>query len=180
MSCFSTVFPRRPFMAAIITGALVVSASALAQFGEKAVRIILPNATGSGVDTITRTVQPALAKALGMPVVVENQAGAGGVVGLQALTRSAPDGMTLSVVSNNVVIFPSVLRSLPFALPADVTPIAIVGFIGVDTGYDSRFGIFIDAFNDFFNGGHKPHFRSGQLRCQSERNGNHNGCSSLS
>ena len=44
------------------------------------------------------------------PVVVDNQPGAGGIVGLQALARSAPDGITLCVVSNNVVIFPSVLQ----------------------------------------------------------------------
>ena len=90
-------------------------------------RFILPNATGSGVDAITRAAQPALAKALGSNVVVENQPGAGGVVGLQALARSAPDGNTLAVVSNNVVIFPSVLKSLPFDMPGDFTPIAIVG-----------------------------------------------------
>jgi tripartite-type tricarboxylate transporter receptor subunit TctC len=91
------------------------------------VKFILPNATGSGVDAITRAAQPALAKALGTSVVVDNQPGAGGVVGLQALARSAPDGNTLSVVSNNVVIFPSVLKSLPFDMPNDFTPIAVVG-----------------------------------------------------
>ncbi len=91
------------------------------------VKFILPNATGSGVDAITRAAQPALSKALGASVVVENQPGAGGVVGLQALARSAPDGNTLSVVSNNVVIFPSVLKSLPFDMPGDFTPIAVVG-----------------------------------------------------
>jgi tripartite-type tricarboxylate transporter receptor subunit TctC len=105
--------------------ALLLSASpALAQ---QPVRFILPNAAGSGVDTITRAAQPAFSKALGAPVVVENQSGAGGVIGLQALARSAPDGNTLSVVSNNVVIFPSVLKSLPFDMPGDFTPIAQVG-----------------------------------------------------
>jgi tripartite-type tricarboxylate transporter receptor subunit TctC len=79
------------------------------------------------VDAITRAAQPALAKALGHPVVVDNQPGAGGVIGLQQLARSAPDGFTLSVVSNNVVIFPSVIKSLPFDMPGDFTPIAIVG-----------------------------------------------------
>ena len=113
----------------LIAAALVAAAlPALAQTaGEKAVRIVLPNATGSGVDAITRAAQPALAKALGHPVVVENQPGAGGVLGLQTLARSAPDGFTLSVVSNNVVIFPSVIKSLPFDMPGDFTPIAIVG-----------------------------------------------------
>jgi tripartite-type tricarboxylate transporter receptor subunit TctC len=98
-----------------------------AAFAANVVKFILPNAVGSGVDAITRTVQPALSKALGETVVVENQAGAGGVVGLQALARSPADGSTLAVVSNNVVIFPSVLKSLPFDMPGDFTPIAIVG-----------------------------------------------------
>lgn len=94
---------------------------------DRAVKFILPNATGSGVDAITRTAAPALSKALGASVVVENQAGASGLIGLQSLTKSAPDGFTLSVVSNNVVIFPSVMKALPFDMPGDFTPIAVVG-----------------------------------------------------
>jgi tripartite-type tricarboxylate transporter receptor subunit TctC len=113
-------------------GALFSAAgNALAQAGDKVVRFVLPNATGSGVDTITRSAQPALAKALGQQVIVENQPGAGGIVGLQTLARAAPDGLTLSVVSNNVVIFPSVLKSVPFDMPGDFTPIAIVGYTPV-------------------------------------------------
>ncbi|MEO5670230.1 MAG: tripartite tricarboxylate transporter substrate binding protein [Ramlibacter sp.] len=118
---------RRSLLAAACTG----TATALWPFAATAqsgtVKFILPNATGSGVDAITRAAQPALAKALNASVVVDNQPGAGGVVGLQALARSAPDGNTLAVVSNNVVIFPSVLKSLPFDMPGDFTPIAIVG-----------------------------------------------------
>jgi tripartite-type tricarboxylate transporter receptor subunit TctC len=79
------------------------------------------------VDAITRAAAPALGKALGTNVVVENQAGASGVIGLQALAKNPPDGFTLSVVSNNVVIFPSVIKNLPFEMPADFTPIAVVG-----------------------------------------------------
>ena len=101
--------------------------SSRAQVGERAIKFILPVATASGVDTITRTAQPALAKALGHPVVIENQPGAGGIVGTQALVRSAPDGFTLGMVSNNHVIYPSVYKSLPFDPIADITPIAIVG-----------------------------------------------------
>ena len=110
--------------ATALTG--LAAAPAWAQ-ADKTIRFVLPNATGSGVDAITRAAQPALAKALGHPIVVDNQPGAGGIVGLQALARSAADGMTLSVVSNNVVIFPSVLKSIPFDMPGDFTPIAVVG-----------------------------------------------------
>ena len=91
------------------------------------VKFILPNATGSGVDAITRAAAPALGKALNASVVVENQSGASGIVGLQALARSPADGSTLSMVSNNVVIFPSVIKALPFDMPGDFTPIAVVG-----------------------------------------------------
>lgn len=97
------------------------------QAGDKTVKFILPNATGSGVDAITRAAQAALGKALGASVIVDNQPGAGGILGLQALARSAPDGNTLSVVSNNVVIFPSVFKSIPFDMPGDFTAIAICG-----------------------------------------------------
>jgi len=107
--------------------ALSLAASAAFAQQDRPVRFVLPNAAGSGVDAITRAAQPALAKALGASVVVENQPGAGGVVGLQTLARAAPDGHTLAVVSNNVVIFPAVMKSLPFDVLADFTPIARVG-----------------------------------------------------
>jgi tripartite-type tricarboxylate transporter receptor subunit TctC len=123
----STNFTRRHLLAGLSAAAAL---PAWAQT-DKSVRFILPNATGSGVDAITRTAQPALAKALGHPVIVDNQPGAGGIVGLQALARSPADGFALSVVSNNVVIFPSVYKSLPFDMPGDFTPIAVVGYTPV-------------------------------------------------
>ncbi|MCU0966593.1 MAG: tripartite tricarboxylate transporter substrate-binding protein [Burkholderiaceae bacterium] len=118
---------RRHLLGGLTALASAATLPAWAQ-GDKTVRFILPNATGSGVDAITRTAQGALAKALGHPVIVDNQPGAGGIVGLQALARSPADGLTLSVVSNNVVIFPSVYKTLPFDMPGDFTPIAVVGY----------------------------------------------------
>jgi len=114
---------------ALTGGAALLAAlgRARAQVGEKTVRFILPNATGSGIDAITRAAQPALAKALGYPVIVDNQPGAGGIVGVQQLVRAAPDGFTLSIVSNNHVIYPSVYKSVPFDPINDITPIAVIG-----------------------------------------------------
>ena len=109
--------------------ALSLPAAPFAARGQdKVVKFILPNATGSGVDAITRAMQPAFAKAIGANVIVENQPGAGGILGLQQLGRAAPDGSTLSVVSNNVVIFPSIHKTLPFDVATDFTPITICGF----------------------------------------------------
>jgi tripartite-type tricarboxylate transporter receptor subunit TctC len=127
----TTLAPRRPLagLAAASLAAIVLFATggALAQSGDKPIRFILPVATASGVDTITRAASPALSKALGAPVVIENQPGAGGIVGTQALVRAAPDGQTLSIVSNNHVIYPSVYKSVPFDPIADITPIAVIG-----------------------------------------------------
>jgi tripartite-type tricarboxylate transporter receptor subunit TctC len=119
----------RAGVAALLLGGFLLTGAgaASAQVGERAIRIILPVATASGVDTITRAAQAALSRALGHPIVIENQPGAGGIVGTSALVRSAPDGMTLSVVSNNHVIYPSVYKAVPFDPIADITPIAVIG-----------------------------------------------------
>ena len=118
---------RRLAVLALGLGALVAAVPSAWAQADRTIRFVLPNATGSGIDAITRAAQPALAKALGHAIVVDNQPGAGGVLGLQTLARSAPDGFTLGVVSNNVVIFPSVIKQLPFDMPGDFTPIAVVG-----------------------------------------------------
>ncbi len=118
----------------LLKSASTTLAIGLAQFApllhaqsDRAIRFVLPNATGSGVDAITRASQPALAKAFGANIIVENQPGAGGVIGLQTLSKATPDGTTLSVVSNNVVILPSVLKAMPFNMATDFTPISTIG-----------------------------------------------------
>jgi tripartite-type tricarboxylate transporter receptor subunit TctC len=117
--------------AALVGGSsLGASCPAVAQTAPaagKTIQFILPVAAASGVDTITRTAQGELQKALGATIVINNQPGAGGVIGTQQMIRSAPDGLTLSIVSNNHVIYPSVLKSVPFDPIADITPIATLG-----------------------------------------------------
>jgi tripartite-type tricarboxylate transporter receptor subunit TctC len=120
-------FTRRAALAALSSAAAVAFPGLSLAQADRPLKFILPNATGSGVDAITRAAAPAIGKALGVNVVVENQAGASGVIGLQAMAKNPPDGLTLSVVSNNVVIFPSVIKNLPFEMPGDFTPIAVLG-----------------------------------------------------
>lgn len=115
---------RRDFAATLAAAA--VAPAAFAQV-DKPIRFILPVAPGSGVDTIVRASSQALSKSLGHPVVIDNQPGAGGVIGTNTMVKSAPDGLTLSVVSNNHVIYPSVLKSVPFDPVNDITPVAVIG-----------------------------------------------------
>lgn len=103
------------------------SASTFAQ-SDRPLRVILPVSAGSGVDTITRTVQAALSKALGgQSVVIENMPGAGGITGTSAIVKAPADGLTIGVVSNNHVINPSVFKKMPFDSIEDITPISILG-----------------------------------------------------
>ena len=125
MSTSTFQFTRRQTLAGVVA-ALATPLGAWAQ-SDKPVKFILPVSAGSGVDGIARAAQNALSKALGQPVVFENQPGAGGVVGTAAMIKSARDGLTLSMVSNNHVIYPSVLKSVPFDPVADITPIAVIG-----------------------------------------------------
>lgn len=120
----SKLFTRRT--AITLALGLALAGTALAQ--TTPLRVILPVGAGSGVDTIMRSAQTALSKALGdQPVVIENLPGAGGITGTQALIKAAPDGQTIAVVSNNHAVNPSVYKKLPYDSLADITPISVVG-----------------------------------------------------
>lgn len=115
--------------ASTATGTLLGAASlrpAMAQIGPGPVQFILPLSVGSGVDAIARAASQALGDALHRSVVIDNQPGAGGIVGTQAIARATPNGNTLGFVSNNHVIFPSVIKALTFDPIQDITPISIV------------------------------------------------------
>ncbi len=117
----------RHALTALALGGVSAFVAPLHAQSEKITKLILPVAAGSGVDTIMRASSKALSGALGTAVIIENQPGAGGIVGTSAMVKSAPDGATLSVVSNNHVIYPSVYKSLPFDPINDITPIAVMG-----------------------------------------------------
>ena len=99
-----------------------------AQSTSTPLRVVLPVGAGSGVDTIMRSAQVALSKALGgQPVVIENLPGAGGINGTQAVVKAAPDGNTVGVVSNNHAVNPSVFKKMPYDGITDLTPISVIG-----------------------------------------------------
>src|SRR5574343_592376 len=107
----NTPFNRRHALA--LLSALGSSWPALGQTpSDRPVKLILPVRAGSGVDAIARAGAAPLGKALGQTVVIENLPGAGGVVGAQALIKAPADGQTLAMVSNNHVIYPSVIKNL--------------------------------------------------------------------
>jgi len=124
---YSLSLTRRRLLA-LFAGTAALPQATFAQPAQT-VRVIVNTTAGSGLDGIVRAMQPGLGQALGASVVIENQAGASGLIGLQALARAPADGSTIGFASSNLVIFPSVLKSVPFDVTADFSPIAIVGEI---------------------------------------------------
>jgi tripartite-type tricarboxylate transporter receptor subunit TctC len=124
---------RRSFLhmagCALLLAAEQISAQPSAQTwpAGKPVKFILPNSAGSQVDIVARRLAERLTSALGTNFIVENQPGAGGVIGTQSLIRSPKDGYTLSVVSNNHVISPHLNKSLKIDAMKDTQPIAMIG-----------------------------------------------------
>src|SRR5262245_4826065 len=66
-------------------------------YPSKPLRFIVPFPAGGSTDAVARAMQPALEKILGQPVVVENRAGAGGMLGVDAVAKAAPDGYTIGI-----------------------------------------------------------------------------------
>src|SRR3954453_1147190 len=66
-------------------------------FPDRPIRFFVPFPAGGSTDAVARAMQPALEKILGQPVVVENRAGAGGMLGVDAVAKSAPDGYTIGI-----------------------------------------------------------------------------------
>jgi tripartite-type tricarboxylate transporter receptor subunit TctC len=119
---------RRTLLTLAVATLCGIAAPAGAQSTSTPLRVILPVGAGSGVDTIMRSAQVALSKALGgQPVVIENLPGAGGINGTQAVVKAAPDGNTVGVVSNNHAVNPSVFKKMPYDGITDLTPITVIG-----------------------------------------------------
>jgi len=118
---------RRRIIAASLMGALLAPMGALAQnWPSRPIRMIVNFGPGSSPDVIGRAVATPLSQALGVPVVVENRSGAGGIVGADAVAKSAGDGYTLLMAAGStMVVVPTLQASrLPFNPSTDLVPVA--------------------------------------------------------
>jgi len=108
---------------------LIFAASAFAQnWPAKPVRVVVPFAPGGTADTLGRIVANKLSESFGQSFVVENRAGAGGIIGSELVAKSAPDGYMLVVsgVASHAVA-PALSAKLPFDPVKDFTHIALFG-----------------------------------------------------
>jgi tripartite-type tricarboxylate transporter receptor subunit TctC len=113
-----------------VAGALtLISAGGVAhaqKFPLKPVRIVVPYPPGGPIDMLTRPLAQKMNEHMNNPVIVDNRAGANGIVGIEHVARSAPDGYTVVVGSaGSFAINPNVYARLPFDVVKDFAPVSL-------------------------------------------------------
>lgn len=127
---------RRTFLGAMATTAagLALPASGWAQaaYPSKALSLIVPNPPGGNTDILARIFAVPLAKALGQPVVVDNRGGAGGVIGITAAARAAPDGHTMALGNlSDLVVSRYAQANVPYDPAKDFMPISALAKVSI-------------------------------------------------
>jgi len=97
-----------------------------AQNSDKPIRIVVPYPAGGTTDLLARAIAPRMGERLGQTVVIENKAGAGGVIGAQQVAKATPDGLTLvfaSIASHGII--PALQNPPPYDAVSDFAPITL-------------------------------------------------------
>lgn len=110
---------RRQLLGRLLVPALVSpfiagAASAQGTYPERAIKIIVPFPPGGGVDLTARLMMEPLSKELGQTIVIENKGGAGGIIGVEAMSHTRPDGYTLSLTGAGTLTAGPHLRKMPY------------------------------------------------------------------
>lgn len=97
---------------------------------DKPIRIVVPFAAGVSPDVVTRIVSDPLARALGQPIVIDNRAGAAGIIGAEVAAKSPGDGYTLFMAVNSIMgVNPNVYTKLPYDTFRDFAPVTQVALV---------------------------------------------------
>ena len=109
--------------ALLVVVSLFCGAVAAQTYPAKPIRVVVPYPPG-GVDVLARVVLNEMSKAIGQPMILENRAGANGIIGADVVARAAPDGYTLLVTASSTLITSVILsKNVPFHPVKDFTPV---------------------------------------------------------
>jgi tripartite-type tricarboxylate transporter receptor subunit TctC len=111
-------------------------------YPSKPIRLIVPFPPGETMDIMSRLIAPKVGERLGQQLVVENRAGASGMLGLDLVAKAAPDGYTIGGgQGGNMSMLPHTSRNVPYSVPRDFTPIALstTNYLGIVSSNDAPF-----------------------------------------
>ncbi|MBY0467170.1 MAG: tripartite tricarboxylate transporter substrate binding protein, partial [Burkholderiales bacterium] len=111
---------------ATLAGVACFSSAAFAQaYPTKPIKAVVPFAAGSATDQIGRAFAQKMSETLGQPIVVDNKAGVNGMLGADAVAKSAPDGYTLLIGTNSTnAALKSLMKKLPYDQDTAFVPVA--------------------------------------------------------
>ncbi|MDB5773071.1 MAG: tripartite tricarboxylate transporter substrate binding protein [Burkholderia sp.] len=117
-------------LAAAVLPLLAMSNASAQNYPNKSITLVAPFSAGGALDLIARSVAQKLSEEWGQSVVVDNKAGAAGIIGTQYVARSAPDGYTLLLGATTTHgINPSLYQKLPYDAVKDFAPVSLVATI---------------------------------------------------
>ena len=121
------------FITVLLASSLFTASVAQAQtapWPAKPIRIIVPLAAGSAVDNAARIVAQKMSQNLGQAIVIENQAGAAGLIGAGAVAKAAPDGYTLGGFNDSIMtMLPNMQAKMPWDILKDFEPVSLVATV---------------------------------------------------
>ena len=121
--------PRITLAIALSACLVAAATTALAQgYPSRPIRVVVPFTPGTGMDIIARNVGPKLSERLGQPVVIDNRPGASGNLGAELVAKSAPDGHTMMISGNPLIVSAHLYRNVPFKPLADFSPISLAAW----------------------------------------------------
>ncbi|MGH8680372.1 MAG: tripartite tricarboxylate transporter substrate binding protein [Burkholderiales bacterium] len=120
--------PARVVYSVVAALALAAGGAMAQTYPDKPVRIISPFSAGGPADIYARYLAQRLEKPLGQSIIVENRVGGGGIIGADAVAKSAPDGYTLLVMSNTHTVNESLFTKKPYKLMTDLVPISPINY----------------------------------------------------
>ncbi len=118
------------FMAvAMLPLALSQPAAFAQEYPSRPITWVVPFPPSGAMDIIARTLGETMSQTLGQPIVIENRPGAGGNIGVQAVSRAKPDGYTIMVVANGMAVNPSLYKQLNYDPIKDFEPISLLAYV---------------------------------------------------
>jgi tripartite-type tricarboxylate transporter receptor subunit TctC len=115
-------------LALTVVGLFNAGAFAQSTYPTQAIKIIVPFTPGTGMDTIARVVAPRLSERLGQPVVVQNQPGASGNIGADTVAKSNPDGHTILMGANTMLMAAQMYKNVNFDPVKDFAPVSMAAY----------------------------------------------------
>lgn len=122
---------KRIFLQLVSTTALAacIPAAMADTYPSRPVKIIVPFAPGGTVDLVARVLAQKLGEQMGKPFIVENRAGASGLIGSDVVSKAAPDGYTLLLQSPTLIASPLIMKKTPYDAKKDFTAVSLLGSV---------------------------------------------------